>query len=340
MYQGADSPTSTRSQVPWVLRRSPAIATTLLTSAAGVTAFVVSARINAERPWAAGLLLNMGSAVVLFGPLLALTALFSRHVARGERRRDVRVEQLAAEVGQVQRDVATALEELSERALRRLAVDRAGEEATIAAVAADPRPPRIAEALALAAAMHLTSARGPRVPIFDTSLFARWQAASLDGGRDGGAVEVTVERPDGRALQLLTWQAPQTAEDLGYELGKVLLARGQYPGDIAYAPGMMFRDLHHLLDLAYRAATGAGWLVDPIGPIVQLTGDRWAITDGWLTTTDHMRYRVTLDRLTEMDWDSHLRGRDMDIPGFREAFDTAISLLATGELTAPEPREL
>jgi len=99
----------------------------------------------------------------------------------------------------------------------------------------------------------------------------------------------------------------------------------------------MFLDLHHLLDLGYRAATGAQYLVDPIGAIAQLAGDRWAITDGWLTTTDHSRYRITLDRLGELDWDSHLRDRDMDIAGFREAIDTAVAMLATGALTAPEP---
>jgi hypothetical protein len=328
--QSSDSP----GDVPWVLRRAPAIISTVVTSAAGVMAFVVSARINAERPWAAGLLVNLGSAVVLFGPLLALTAVFSRQVARGERRRDLRVEQIAGDVEHVQRRVTTALEELSERAVTRLARDRAGEEALIAAVAEDPTAAGVGEALLLAESMRLTSARGPRVPIFDTFLFARWRPARADGG----VVEVTIERRDGRPIEVLTWQAPQSAEDLGYDVGRALQGCGQYPGDVAFAPGMMFRHLHQLLDLAYRASTGAGWLVDPIGRIVQLTGDRWAITDGWLITTDHSRYRVTLDRLNEPDWDSHLRGRqDIDIAGFREAFDTATDLLGTGAITAPDP---
>jgi hypothetical protein len=330
-----EPPAPSRGQVPWLLRRLPAIATTAVTMVTGVVLFVVSAKINAQRPWAAGLLVNLGAAVVLFGPLLGLTGVSTRQVARGERRRDARVQQLAVEVGQVQRDVATVLEELSERAVGRLAADRAGEEALIAAVATNPTASAIADALALAAQMHLVSARGPRVPIFDTSLFARWQPSATTPG----TVEVTVERQDGRTVHVFTWTPEQPAADLCYQLGRMLQERGQYPGDVAYQPGLMFRDLHHLLDLAYKAATGAGWLVDPIGAIVQLTGDRWAITDGWLTTTDHTHYQITLDRLTEMDWDAHLRGRDIDIGGFREAFDTATAMLASGALTKPRRRE-
>lgn len=329
---GSEATPSAATRQPWLLRRWPAVVITAGTLMAGVVMFVVSARVNARHAWVASLLLNLGSAVVLFGPLVALTGLFSRDYARREQRRDLRVEQLSAEVGQVQRDVATVLEELSEQAVQRLAADRADEEAVVAAVAANPTAAGVAEALAMAERRGLVSARGPRVRVFDTFLLTRWQPSAAVAG----AVEVTLERQDGHAVRTLSWTGDQTAADLGYELGRVLQELGVYPGDAAFSPGLMFRDLHDLLALAYRRETGAGSLVDPIGPIVQLAGERWAITDKWLTTTDGTHYRITLDRLTEMDWDAHLRHRDLDIGGFREAFDTATLLLAAGELTAPE----
>ena len=87
-------------------------------------------------------------------------------------------------------------------------------------------------------------------------------------------------------------------------------------------------------------ATGAGGVTDPVGPILELTGRKWAVTDFWLTTREWPHYQVTLDRLDELDWDQHIRQKhDMDIAGFREAMDVAMSLIAAGHLTIPNYEE-
>ena len=320
--------------VSWVLRRLPALATTASTLVAGLALILVSARLNDDHPWAAGVFVNVGSTTLLFAPLVGLTTLFGRQIVRSQRRRDARIDAIASDVDAVRRDVGTALQELSERAVGRLAEGRADEEATIAAVATDPTSTGVADALRVGTRLHFSSARGPRVRVSNTDVYARWQP-----GRERSAVIVTVERRNGRRYRQLRWSEGVPADELAYEVGLVLKDIGRYPGDIAYDPGRMFGELHHLLELGYRAQTGAGSVVDPIGPIVQLAGEKWAITDVSLTITEMFHpYEITLDRLDRLDWDAHLRGRhDIDIGGFREAFDTAVELMAEGNLTAPPP---
>src|ERR1039458_3104580 len=87
------------------------------------------------------------------------------------------------------------------------------------------------------------------------------------------------------------------ADDLTYAIAQVLQDARYYPGDAAYHSAGIFAELGHLLELGYRADTGAGGLVDPIGPILQLTGKDWVLTDFCITTRSWTQYQVTLDRL-------------------------------------------
>jgi hypothetical protein len=46
-------------------------------------------------------------------------------------------------------------------------------------------------------------------------------------------------------------------------------------------------------------------------------------------------YQIDLNRLDEMNWDSHMRGKDwVKMEEFRLAFDTAREMLASGALIA------
>lgn len=67
------------------------------------------------------------------------------------------------------------------------------------------------------------------------------------------------------------------------------------------ASGMTLGELHRPLDLAYRAATGADWLVHLIGAIVQLTNGM-AGDHGWLA--QHRRPHPT----TGSRWNGSPRG--------------------------------
>jgi len=327
-----------RAQAPtdkWPIRRLPVIIT-LGTLAAGAGMIIGSAWLDARQHWVANLLLELGGTTALFAPLLGLTALFGRKVVASERRRDARVAEITDDVEAVRQDVDRLLANITQAAIDRIAADRAADEECIAALVRQPTSAVLAQSLRLGHHRHFTSERGPRVTVYDTRLFARF---NVDADHDD-QVNVTVESSNGTPLRTLAWTSRESAEDLGYNLGRTLEELDHYPGDIAFQAGRIFSELHQLLDIGYRAATGAGGLVAPVGPIMQLTGDKWAITDVSITTTELPPYKITLDRLHELDWDAHLRGRDrIDIGGFRQAHDTAIELIANGCLTPPAPRD-
>jgi hypothetical protein len=322
---------------PWLFKRAPAISVALATLGLGIGQIVWSARVNAENPWLGGLLVNTGTATALFAPLLMLTQLFERRLARSERQTTSQVEDLAQEIASVRQGVAAALEALSGAAVTRLAAERAPDLRTIDDLKEHPTRLGVARALALGEKFRITSSRGPRVRIFDTSLYARWTLQD-PAEPDISHVLVTIEDVDGSLFSTIPWIGEQTAEDLAVEIGRLLQRNDQYPGDIAYHPGLMFAELHRLLELGYRTKTGANGLVEDLGRLVELVRDQWAITDTGITAIDGRHYRISLQRLNEINWDAHMRDKPwVDIAAFRYAFETAASLVAQGHLDATPP---
>lgn len=89
--------------------------------------------------------------------------------------------------------------------------------------------------------------------------------------------------------------------------------------------------------MGYRAETGAGAVVSSLGPIIELTGTDWLLSDFWLCTRTWPSYQITLNRLDELNWDEHLKYRSqVDIVGFRIAYDIAKEMIAAGHLTIPD----
>jgi hypothetical protein len=314
----------------------------LITSVTGVVLLIISGKTNAAHPWAAALLVNLGTAILLTVPLLGLARLFEWRIVRAQLRTGAQVEELASQVDAVRQDVADVLDRLSANAVRRLAEDRAEDRALIDQISANPSRTGIGQVLDRAEGMDLVAGRGPRVSIFDTPLYARWEL--IDGSRSGesadlGDIRVTVERRDGSAIADHVWSGTETAEDLSVAIGVILRNNGLYPGDVAYSPGRMFDELRRLVDLGYRRATGEGGFTNRLSPIVQLVWQQWIITESELVTTDPWRpYPISLNRLDEPDWDAHMRGKEwVDIGEFRYAFETASEMLATGAIVVPPP---
>jgi hypothetical protein len=134
---------------PWLFKRAPAIGVALATLGLGIGQIVWSAQVNAENPWLGGLLVNTGTATPLFAPLLMLTQLFERRVARSERQTTSQVEDLANEVASVREGVVAALEALSGAAVTRLAADRTPDLRTIGDLKENPTRVNVARALSL-----------------------------------------------------------------------------------------------------------------------------------------------------------------------------------------------
>ena len=323
-----------RQAVPFLLRRLPAVGVALATLVTGVAQLVISASINHHHPWAADLLINTGATTVLFAPLLVLTSVFGRKFAHSQHTRDEEMARMSSDVSDLHQQIESALAQIHETTMRRIDQDREEDLKAILAVAVAPESSLVARSLRLGRRLGFTSVTGPRVRIRDSDAFARWELS--DSVQD--SVLVTVETFEGASLGTHAWLPNESADDLTYAIARVLQGARRYPGDAAYHSAGIFAELGHLLELGYRADTGAGGLVDPIGPILQLTGKDWVLTDFCITTRSWPQYQVTLDRLDELDWDAHLRGRQgIDIVGFREAFDLAKILIANGRLIPPKP---
>jgi hypothetical protein len=318
-------------ELPLYLRRAPALASTGLSLLLGVGMLLAAAAVNEHHHFASDLLVNIGSAVVLFSPLALLTALFGQKIARSDIARETQISELSTQVADVRRDVDTVLADISQGSLRRLAADRQEAEQDIADIALAPESRAIASAIRHGIERGYISKRGPRTRIRDTTGFVRW--TNIPESDD---LRIVIEGSGGQHVGSFDWSTNQAADEFGYSLGALLQREGAYPGDIAFDVGRLFHELHELVDLGYRSTTGAGGLTNPIGPIVELTGEDWALTDFWLTTREWPQYQITLDRLDEMDWDTHIRGKQgSDIIGFRMAFDDAKDLIAQGNLAIP-----
>jgi membrane protein implicated in regulation of membrane protease activity len=319
----------------WIVTNRWPTAVTVATVVAGMAMFVVSAELDGRHPWLASLWADLGSNVVVFAPLLVLTTVFGWRAARSQTRLEQAQRRVERRTTNLEERVESALEKISQESVDLLARDRVDDESLIDAVQTNPTPQGVARALWLGQNMGFTSVLGPRVSIFDADVFVRLVVEPPFGGE----VIVVLESRDGDEIERIVWRRPEGAPSLGARIGRILRRIGRYPGDIAYQPGSIFEELHRLLDLGYRGATGAGGITNPVGRILQLCGDRWAVTDTCLTLVDRS-YPVHLYRLNETDWDAHIRprGPEYDIGGFRQAMDVAKAYIALGRLSTDRPR--
>ena len=323
-------------EYPYLLRRAPAILAALLTLIIGSALLIVAAHLHDSHPFASGVFVNVSSPVLLFAPLAFLTTTFGRQIVRSENARNVKIEQLTTQVKNVREDFDSALAAIAHGVTERMAADRKPIEDDIRAIVQAPMSHSIGNALRHGIENGYLSSRGPRVRIPGTNGYVRL----MPGEQQGDALAVFVEMMNGDVLESFGWSVEDDAEVFGYKLAKELEKSGAYPGDIVFDVGSIFFGIHEAVSLGFLMATGAGGVTAPVGPILELTGRKWAVTDFWLTTREWPHYQVTLDRLDELDWDQHIRQKhDMDIAGFREAMDVAMSLIAAGHLTIPNYEE-
>lgn len=331
------SPPDRHRDTPWPIRRAPAIAVSSITLAAGVALLLVSAAINHAHAWAAGLLVNIGTTVLLVVPLIVLAQLFEWRLVRAQQRTSAQVQTLSAELDNVRKEVSDVLQQLNADTVRHLAEQRVPARTYIDSIKSDPSRTGIACALRAAESMHLFTMRGPRVAVPGTPIFARWENVGVDQSPGQDDVMVTLERDDGSEVAQCIWPREQSALDFSVRLGNLLRDTGHYPGDAAYRPGLMFDELYRIFDLGYRHATRDQGITSTLGPIVQLVGKQWVITDQDIVTSDNWgQYSIPLSRLDDLDWDEHMRGKPwVRIEEFRLALDTAKALLAAGAVQSP-----
>lgn len=140
----ASRQSSETAELPVYLRRAPALIATGLSLLLGVAMLLTAAAVYGHHNFASGLLVNVGSTVVLFSPLALLSALFGQKIARSDIARQTQISDLSTEVAGVRRDVETVLADISEASLQRLSADRREVEREIGDIAQNPNGRSIA----------------------------------------------------------------------------------------------------------------------------------------------------------------------------------------------------
>ncbi|MFF4198282.1 hypothetical protein [Nonomuraea sp. NPDC001831] len=290
-----------------------------------------------DQSWPSGVLVEIGATFLLFGPLLLIQKRTERRLNEVQDVQTViqqRQEETATEISALSDELAltkdelqATREELSARVMERLNEARREDELAFEAVDKAPSVASVAGALNRAQTLGLVAQRGPRVEIFDTSTYLRFDFIEDDEG--GWVVELFIEDQDGAPIDAIGWHKEERAEDILVTLGEKLLANRLYPGDRDFDSAQIFADLSSLLKIAHSKSSG----YNPLGRVIQICPPQWAVTETGIKTIKDSSYGIPASRLHEDDWLDHMRGKVwVDYDSFSQALQDAIALFDAGRL--------
>ncbi len=301
--------------------------------------------------WWSGVLVNAGTALLLFTPL----AVYGMHVEnqfdqvrRGQQKIERQQEETAAglaslteEVSQAQGELRRTREELADILSERLAESRSNDATTFQDVEERPSHRGLFEALMRASKLGLISRDGCRVKLRSTTLYLRFQRP--EPGPFGELphpnqdLPVQIESIDARPLRDLRWRSDQGAEDFLVELSEELIGLAQYPGDRSFGPDSVFSPLKAMLELANRSATSGS--SEPLTSVIEFCPPQWVITSSHLIAVDPP-YAIPMIRMRESRWHEHMREKVwLDYDSFTYAFSVSRVLFDAGKLDV-KPLEL
>lgn len=302
--------------------------------------------------WWSGVLVNAGTSLVLFAPLLLIgrgierrldeVQETQRNISERQDEAESRIDSLAEEVQQAQSAFHLAREELSKLVAARLAEIRAADSKVFARVGDVPSHEATFAALLRAAELGLISQGGCRVRIQNSDAYL-WFSTPIGNESfhelpdSPGDLHLRIERISGHNLANLTWPNYLSAADFLVELGQTLQKTGYYPGDNLFLGGEVFTDLAETLLLAHKYATTSDMV--PIRQVIQFCPPQWVLTESRLVSVGERRagYSILMSRLHE-DWPRHMSEKPwLDRDSFDEAYETAVALYEAGRLGVKAP---
>ncbi|MGI5243159.1 hypothetical protein [Dactylosporangium sp. CA-139066] len=303
--------------------------------------------------WLSGLLVNVGTALVLFAPLLLVGWHIERRldeVSAGQAQIGERQEKTAAsiatlaeEVSQTQAELRRTRDELSQAVADRLAATRDADQAMFAEVGEVPTHGTLFTALVRADKLGLTARPGCRVPVHHTNLHLRFVTPTTadqfqEEPDPWDALDMQLEAVNGDVVARLSWPQDQLAEDFLVGLAEAVVEVGQYPGDRRFDAVRVFHDLGELLGLVYRSATGGS--VVPLNGVVQFCPPQWVVTDRALVSVGKPGggYSISVSRIDESQWPKHMAGKPwLDEDSFDVAYEAAAALYGARRLAVQPP---
>ncbi len=252
-----------------------------------------------------GLLMQLGTAMMLLVPLALLGFVLEQRLHRAE-------EQIRATAAQLDTLTAVTRQRLSEHQRQR--------DELFGAAKRDPAQGMIRVLLGEAVEMGAIVAPGARVQLPGSSLRLRFRPDDTD-------VVAQVEELEGKALGSVPWHDGEAAGIFAERLAAHLKALDRYPGDSGFAPSTVLQQLLKLVQLGVEARTGER--SHDLGPLIEIPNEQWAISSDGLFSLQRP-YHILAQRIvgSHEDWPRYMRTQAwVDIPAFDEAYLLARRLL-------------
>jgi hypothetical protein len=224
------------------------------------------------RAWWSGVLVNVGTAVVLLGPLYFLTERLGRRIEGVRQETAMRVGDLTERVETFERDVDRRLDDVAASVNRRLAEERERDASALDDLGEQMTRPVLVDAMSRALALGVIGERrGPRVPVAeDADVFLRFDYRP-DDGEPWGAVEMLalcLETSDGSVLDRVEWKDNSDPTDVLVHLGRgVHRVTTQVDLDVEWCMTRL------------RDTLQVAWQSEQLRPILQLCPPQWVVTE-------------------------------------------------------------
>lgn len=257
------------------------------------------------RAYVPGLLMQLGTSMMLLVPLALLGFVLENRMRRAE-------EQIRATAAQLDTLTAVTRQRLSEHQRQR--------DELFGAARRDPAQGMIRVLLGEALEIGAIASAGARVQLPGTVLRLRFRP-------DDTAVLAQLEEMDGTILGSVPWQASETAAIFAERLADALGALDRYPGGSRFDPSAVLQRLLKLVQLGIEARTGER--AHDLGPLIEIPNEQWAISSDGLFSLQR-RYHIPAERIvgSREDWPRYMRTQAwVDIPAFEEAYALARQLL-------------
>jgi hypothetical protein len=306
----------------------------------GIALLVIGWRVSG---YLADLVLNVGTALLLFAPLLYLQRLVEERVTRVQKETSASVAALSSQVADVQQqgvETSARLDQLSESTMDR--VRQAQEQDAHAFAAFEEAPSRDALMALLDRAQDLRAIEWSGVRVRVPGTWARLRFALSRHQEEGGEFETVVrllakvESFGGVELGRVEWLPGQPGDSFMAEVATELQKCGEFHPE-AFDATRILEQLMDTLRVAIEGRTGiAGYT--SLEPIIEIPNDQWIVMTSGIIAPK-ASYFLPNARLLEDDdykFRNHVRKKMwVDIDKFEEAWDVAVALSKEGSREPP-----
>lgn len=249
--------------------------------------------------WWSGLLVQVGSTLALFVPLLVVGRGIEARLDRVSKRQDqisMRQEETASdvtrlteEVARTQADLRETREQLSQLARERITENKSKDSVLFKTVGEAPSQADVLNSLIRAKEMGIIPDQGCRVDLISDCYLRfkpEWKSGDpiVRGSQAPDVVELILERIDATPLEYIEWDAESAPSEIAVRVAEAMQASGVYSGDKIFDAGKYLRISPVYLLSATRALLEVRF-------ILYDTSSNSALHNGWSAMMESTAHR-------------------------------------------------